>query len=271
MADENILIGNRSQKLTRVVMRIGRGTLSFSTISDDGLQFSQYNVKQGMSMAANLRAAVKEGAWIYDGNGGTVMVDGDVLLVPQDSYDENCAQDMYLHCFPKRKGDVVLHNALPDMGVVVLFGLNKDLRMVVTANMPGAKFIAAMTPVWTHLYHKSYNGQRQKLFAYFHENKMDVFAFGNKRFKFCNSFEVTETSDSVYFLLYVWREMGLSIEEDELNLVGNIPQREDMMEELGTYIKRCFVVNPITDFNRATVTAIEEMPYDLMAYYVKSR
>lgn len=269
MADEKFLIAGRSQK--RTIVRIGRGTLSFSTISDNVIQFNQYNVKPGMSMAANLRVAIKEGKWIDNGNEGTIMVDGDVLLVPMDSYAEDWAQEMYMHCFPKRKGDVVLHNALPDMGVVVLFGLNKDLRMVVTNNMPGAKFIAAMTPVWTHLYYKSYNGQRQKLFAYFHENRMDIFAFGNKRFKFCNSFAVTEVSDSLYFLLYVWREMGLNQEDDELNIIGNIPQKERLMEELGTYIKRCFVINPTTDFNRATVTAIEEMPYDLMAYYVKSR
>lgn len=269
MANEKILIADRSQK--RTIVRIGRETLSFSTVSDDGIQFNQYNVKQGISMAANLRAAIKEGEWIDNGNGGTVIVDGDVLLVPQDSYDENLAQDMYMHCFPKKNGYVVFHNALPDMGVVVLFGLNKDLRTVVTNNMSGAKFVAAMAPVWTHLYHKSYNGNRQKLYAYFHENRMDIFAFGNKRFKFCNNFSVTEVSDSVYFLLYVWREMGLSQEDDELNLVGNIPQKGEIMEELEYYIKRCFVINPRTDFNRATATAIEEMPYDLMAYYVKSR
>ena len=58
--------------------------------------------------------------------------------------------------------------------------------------------------------------------------------------------------------------------KDELHLAGAIPERDDLLQTLRQYVQNAFVVNPTAEFNRAGVTQVKGMPYDLMAYYVKN-
>ena len=129
----------------------------------------------------------------------------------------------------------------------------------------------------TYYNHSSYTGAHSKLYSYFHEHQLEVFSFAQNRFKFCNSFTVTTPEDAIYYILASWKQLGLVPEHDELFLVGDVLERDHTKEELEkyikrvfvVYIKRVFVVNPIGEFNRASVAQIPGIPYDLMALYVK--
>ena len=128
-----------------------------------------------------------------------------------------------------------------------------------------------MTPVWHHLHQRSYTGNHQKLYAYFHNRQMEVFSFGKNRFKFCNTYTVNNSNNALYFLLSVWKQLGLEAEHDELHMVGTLPDEEALMNETRQYVKRVFYINPSGEFNRAPVTQIAGMPYDLMTLYVRGR
>ena len=79
------------------------------------------------------------------------------------------------------------------------------------------------------------------------------------------------THDALYFLLYVWKQLMLDSEQDEMHLVGDIPDRELLTEELKKYIQKAYIINPSADFNRAPATQINGMPYDLMTLFTKGR
>ena len=46
-------------------------------------------------------------------------------------------------------------------------------------------------------------------------------------------------------------------------------ERDELKEELDQFIKRIFIVNPVGEFNRASVAQIKGIPYDLVTLYVK--
>lgn len=257
----------------RLVIRISRRHLSFATIGGaEGITYSPYSLNGGISMAANLREALRFTDVLSTRyKKTTVMVDGNVMMVPVDFYREDEAEALFFHAYPSEQGETVLHNVLPDLNAVALFSINKDMRGVITDYIPSAGFIAAMAPVWRHLHQRSFNGQRQKMFAYFHDGFMEVFCFSQNRFKFCNRFEVSNSSDAIFYLLYCWRQLAFQQDGDELHLVGDIPQSDALTEELKTFIRRTYIINPSGDFNRSPVTLISEMPYDMMTYFVKGR
>ena len=72
----------------------------------------------------------------------------------------------------------------------------------------------------------------------------------------------------MYFLLSVWKQLGLNPQSDELHLGGMMPEKEQLKERLLEFVKRVFVGNPSGEFNRAPVTQIEGMPYDMMLMYL---
>lgn len=261
----------------RLTIRVGRHTLSFSTVDisvgGNPIIYEPYTVKSGISMTANLREALKTAELAaYNYLRATVMVDSDVLMIPVDLFTEGERDALYSHSYPDTSaGGVVMHNVLPDLSAVAAFAVNKDLRVVIGDHFPNATFVCVMSPVWRYLHQRSFIGNRNKLYAYFHDSKVDIFAFTQRRFKYCNSFDTSNAHDSLYFLLYVWKQLMLKPEHDEMHLVGDIPEREWMLEELRRFLQRAYVINPTADFNRAPATQIKGMPYDLMTLYVKGR
>lgn len=261
----------------RLTMRIGRGSMSFSTIgqrADGGCDvvYEPYTVKSGISMAANLREAFKTAPLLADSYQRVcVMVDSPVLMIPVELFSEGDMELLYGHSFPAEENRVVLPCVLPTLNAVAAFAMNKDLKLVVDDHCPDASFCCVGSPVWRHLHRRSFTGVRRKLYAYFHDKRIEVFAFSQNRFKFYNSFDTSLPHDAIYYLLYVWKQLGLSTDNDELHVAGEITDSGLLVDELHRYLQRVYVINPVGDFNRAPVTQIKAMPYDLMTYYVKGR
>lgn len=107
------------------------------------------------------------------------------------------------------------------------------------------------------------------MYAFFHERRMDLFVFQQNRFRFANSYEAGHLADVVFFVLNVWKMLGLDQKTDEFHMVGDIPQRDMLQEELHQYLQNVYVINPTADFNRSPATKIEGLPYDLMAMFSK--
>jgi len=257
-----------------MTIRVGRRTLSFSMPSDDesSIVFEPYVVKSGISMAANLREAFKQADLLLDPPQRVrVMVDSDVLMVPVEEFDEQSVSTFYEHAYPGRVQDSVEYTVLPDLNAVALFSINKDLRLVIDDHFKEVKVIAAMSPVWRHLHQRSFTGIRSKLYGYFCEKHLHIFCFNQNRFKFFNSFAAAKAHDALYFLLYVWKQLNLQPEHDELHIVGDIPEGDWLITELKKYVQKAYVINPEADFNRSPLTRIKGMPYDLQTLFVKGR
>ena len=259
----------------RLIIRISRNSLSFSTVysEEDGqITFEPYLLSSGISMAANLREAFRtQDVLVQEYARVLVMVDSPVLMVPLELFHEEEQRTLYLYTFPGHEQDEIANTVLPDLNCVAVFCVNRDLKLVLDDHFEQPIYIAAIAPVWRYLHQRSYMGVRGKVFAYFHDRHMEVFSYGQNRFKFCNTFEARDSHDALYYLLYTWKQVGLEANRDEMHLVGDIPDADWLKEELQKYIKRVYTINPAGDFNRSAVTQIEGMPYDLMTLFVKGR
>lgn len=268
--EENTPINSR-----RLIIRLSQNNLSFATIGNDDsspITYDPYFLKGGVSMAANLREAFRSLPLLQQSYTHVlVMVDSPTLMVPTELFREEEQRTIFLHTFTGHEQDEIMNTVLPDLNCVVVFAINHDLKLVISDHFQHPHYIAAVAPVWRHLHQRSYMGVRAKLYGYFHDRRLDIFSYGQNRFKFCNTFDARDAHDSLYYLLYVWKQLGLQAEHDEVHIVGDIPDQNWLMEELQKYIKRVYTINPAGDFNRSAVTQIDGMPYDLMTLFVKGR
>ena len=269
-------VTNREMKVKgTLIIRVGKDTLSFTTTDPTNLEepvtYEPYTVKSGISMSANLREAFKERSseLIYDKT--QVIIDSKVLMIPIERFSEGDTELYYKHSFPADSQQSIAHNVIPELNSVAVFSINKDVRLVLRDNVPGATVTHLMIPVWHHMFTRSFTGHRNKLYAYFHDKQLEVFSFQQNRFKFCNSYDASLGNDSLYFLLYVWKQLNLQPEHDEMLLCGDIPQREWLLEELRRYLHNAYVINPSAEFNRTPATRIKDMPFDLVTLLTKGR
>ena len=267
-------IGNKILKKPRLTIRIGRHTLSFSALNQekgDNIIFEPYTVRSGISMAANLREALKEIDLLRNGwQRAMVMTDSPVLMIPIDEFKDGQKELLYHHAITGHEGETVMSTVLPSLNAVAVYSMNKDLKLVIDDNFSDVRFTHVCTPVWNHLYRRSFTGVRQKLYAYFHDKKIDVFSFRQNRFRFTNSFDTNLPADTFYFLLNVWKQLAFDNRRDELHLVGELPERDGLLQELRQFIQNVYVINPKAEFNRAPITEIKNLPYDLMTYFLRS-
>lgn len=263
---------NKNWQQARLTIRVSNNTLSFSVVDREAEQqviYEPYTVKSGVSMAANLRQAFKESDLLQRGYSKVrVYIDTPVLIVPVEEFKEEDLATLYQHAFTKHGSDALHYRVQPSLNVVAIFPINKDLKLVVEDNFSNVRFTPILQPVWNYLHQRSFAGIRRKLFAYFHDKKVDIFSFEKNRFKFFNSFEAPHPKDAIYFMMYVWKQLGMDQQQDELHLVGDIPDKEWLLYNIKLYIRKVSVLNPCAEFNRAPITEIKGMPFDLLALYL---
>lgn len=259
----------------RLVLRVSQKSLSFAVAdpaADKQVLFEPYTVKSGISLAANLRESFRTAELLSrDYQRALVLIDAPVLLVPVEEFDDSTKDVLFHHAVSSHEADVVLSYVMPGQNAVAVFGINKDLKLVVDDHFPDVKYCPVCVPIWNYLHHRSFTGNRRKLYGYFHDKQLSIFGFDKNRFRFCNSFDTDRQKDAVYFLLYVWKQLGMDERRDELHLLGELPGQEELMAELRQFLQNTHVINLSADFNRAPVTQIKGLPSDVMTYFLRGR
>ncbi len=268
--------GNNIQKeRARLVFRISQHALSFSVVDNTAeyqVIFEPYVIKSGISLAANLREAFEDSDLLTRGyQHAQIMIDAPTMLIPIDEFHEEKIEIIYQHTFMGHADEEVMHTVLPNLNAVAVFAVNKDLKMVLTDHINDVRFYPVSQPVWSYLHKRNFAGVHKKMYAYFHDEKVDVFCFQQNRFKFCNTFCIPHLHDSVYFLLYTWKLLALNAEKDELHIVGNVAEREWLATSLHRYLQKVYFINPSAEFNRAPITNIKGLPFDLTTLFLNGK
>lgn len=261
-----------STSTPRITIRVSKGSLCFAqkdTTTEAQLRLEPFVAKSGVAMAANLREAFKTAELLQrPAERAQVLVDSPTLLIPIEEYKEAQADTLYMHAFPQTESSVVMTSVLPDLNVAALYAVNKDLKLVVDDHFRDVRFSALMRPVWSYLHRRGMAGERRKVYAYFHDGAMDVFAFERHRFLFSNQFPAQHTQDCAYFLLFIWKQLALHQHKDELYIVGQPNEPEILIQQLKEYVTKVSRILPSADFNRAPMTMLKGMTFDLAALYL---
>ncbi len=256
----------------RLTIRIGHDSLAFLAVDHDGFDYQPYELNSSISIAANMRQALESMPLLGERYSKVlVMVDSPVLMVPTELFREEDGETLYQHAFTRHQQQTVMHDVLADLNAVAIYSMGRDMLTVLRERYPAMRLTAALMPVWRHLHQRSFTGDRQKLYCYFHERRMEVFSFHQNRFKFCNSYVVNCPNDALYFMLAVWKQLALRPEHDEIYVVGDIRDRDALQQELEKFLKRVYFINPSGEFNRAPITQHPDIPYDMVTHYLKGR
>lgn len=256
--------------IQRFIVRAANRSLAFMKPSNGEVPlFYPYVSKSGMSVAANMRTAFREDAFFEEtGSKALLSVCSPVFLMPKDEYldEENFdANTQYNYTFTGHEHEEKICSVLPSLNAVAVYGVNKDLKLVVEDHFSDVRIQNVMQPVWEHLYRQSQLvTQRRKLYGYFHDGLLDIFSFQTHRFRYANAFPVAHAHDAMYYLLYVWKQLALDNEKDEMHLVGEMPHGDWLIEKLKQFLRQVYVINPVADLNRDPISQIKNLPYDMM-------
>lgn len=253
----------------RMTLRVAAGSLAFALPKDTDrtqVDFYKYASKNGISVAAQLRDAFKTVDLLKNTttDRAKVMVDSPVLLIPLDEYNDNDKETLYKHSFPSTEGCAIIGNVLPDLNAVAVFALNRDLKLVVEDHYSDTRYIHLMQPVWDYLHRRHFLGNRRKLYVYFHDNELEMFSFERNHFIFYNRYQARSAKDAVYFTLFVWKQLALDQMHDELFLGGEIPDKEQLLRGLRSYVQMVAVISSAASFSNVPLTQEKGITFDMI-------
>lgn len=157
----------------------------------------------------------------------------------------------------EKDNELVQYDILHNNNIVVLYGVDKTSFTFLREQYADIKFHAQSSPLIEYYAAKSRLGNNRKMYVYLQTGSLNVYAYERGRLLLANSFDCKVNADRIYYLLYIWKELGLDQERDELHLSGNLNEKKDLLAELRKFISRVFVMNPANNLDLQTINLCE--------------
>ena len=208
-------------------IRLSADGFSFSIynpLTDNDFCFVPYPVNTGYSMTANLKEMLTETETLrYPYKRVNILYDSPRFTpVPLELFEDEQMDTVFYHNFPKGNNEIVLCNVLGRSNVVILFAIDKHTHLLLTEHFPTARYFSTASPLTEYFARKSRLGNSRKLYTHIREQQMEVFCFDKGNLLLINSFPCKQTTDRVYYLLYIWQQLNYNQEKDELHLTGKL-------------------------------------------------
>lgn len=232
-------------------IRLSADGFSFSVhhpSNADDFFYAEYPVNVSYSMTANLKKMIAATEALKHSYGQTnILIDSQrFTTVPFDLFEDEQTEELFYHNFRKKENETVVCNILGKSNIALLFGMDKHAHQLLGEQFPNARIFACVSPLIEHFIQKSREGNNRKLYAHFQPNQMNLFAYDKGKLLLVNTFNCKQTSDQVYYILYVWQQLGFSQEKDQLCLTGKMGNPEDLLTELNKFLRQVNLL-PMSD------------------------
>lgn len=231
----------------------------FNPMGDGELSFFDREVDEGLSLTANLKQTFREVEWLNRPyrRVNILMADKRFAFIPLEFFEDEQAEIVFYHNHPKRENELVQYNILHKNNIVVLFGMDKSACTFLREQYPDAKFYSQASSFIEFFSMKSRLGNCRKMYVHLRKDAIDVYGYERGRLLLANSFACKETADRIYYLLYIWKQLGFEQERDEMHLTGELSDKEALLSELRKFIRQVFIMNPATNLDLQAITTCE--------------
>ncbi len=201
--------------------------------------YSCYAVDETRSLTANLKRFVREKEWKARtfGEVKVVMANNRFTLMPLELFEDEQAELLFYHNLSPMENEEVKYNILPGSNVVVLFGIDRSAARFLNEQWGPVRFYSQAAPLIEHLATMNRQQNRQRLFVNLHTNLMEVYAFERGKLLMGNAQECSYTTDRLYYLLSLWKQLQLDPMEEQITLCGNSREVSQLVQLLRRYIR----------------------------------
>ena len=212
----------------------------------DDWNYSLYPINTAYSMTANLKNMIAATEVLRKSYKRiNVLIDTPRMTpIPFDIFEDDQLEKLFYYNFSPHRNETVLCNILEKSNMAVLFGMDKHTLQLLNEQYPQARIFTTTSPLIETFSQESRHPNRKSLYTYILKNSMQVFAFDRGKLLLTNTFSCKHTSDRVYYLLYIWQQLGFSQEKDQLYLTSCLSDKQDLTKELQKFLRHIEEIVP---------------------------
>lgn len=166
-------------------------------------------------------------------------------LVPENLYDEKRRHE-FLDFTLSDPGVFCLHNEWK--GKILLYGIDNEIYEFCSRSFINPRFYSHITPqvmLWEQDSLK--RNSAAQMYVVLHDRMIDICCFRQGDLQMVNSFKVDQPEDILYYILYVWKQIGMDQEKDLIFIHGKPDACNRMIELLRTYLRNVALVEIPSD------------------------
>ena len=245
----------------------------------DGLSFSGYEPSVSGSFfhretefdrTISLSAAVKDFffaheflAWPY-GRVHVICAFSPYTIIPDAYFLEEKKKEL-LDFNLSVPSAACLTDSLKEEKATLAFGVDVEVYEFLSRSLSSPHFTHAMVPLLDFWKKRSRLSRVGRMYAVIERKRMDIACFGaGGDLLFANTFRVGQLNDILYYILYVWKQVGLNPRIDELYLSVEPLLRRRIFEALKIYLS-CTQLMEMPAEAYLLGTEVAKAPLDLIS------
>ena len=168
-------------------------------------------------------------------------------LVPTPLFDPGKKEEYFTFNHTREEGDVILSNKIPDPDAYIVFSVGKPIFEIAIHLYPAIFFFHHTKPLLNQVSHYSKSASSYYIQIHIERDFFNLLIFHHNILKFSNSFSYRNISDILYYVLNVFRSLGIS-QEETIHLSGLTEKYDDLSSGFSTYIRDLKFVDPSGNF-----------------------
>jgi len=199
-----------------------------------------------------------------------VLVSTPSTRVPLEEFRREDAAALYEFTIASTDKDShrVAYNILPQLECAELFAIPTEIEETILQFYPTARFFASRAILMERLLllEEDQPQDSARLYLCPESEGFSLFAFDGRRLRFANTFQSAAVPDALYFILNVWKSLGLDALKDRLKIVAHEDgYDEELRTALAEYLLAIDILTPDDIFSRVPLAREKQVPLDLMA------
>ncbi|MDR0430777.1 MAG: DUF3822 family protein [Tannerellaceae bacterium] len=217
----------------------------------DGLSFSAYNPLEAQSFlyrkvefdrslpyTTSLKELFFENeclVWNYKRT-YVLVATSRYTMIPENIFQEKKKEDFLSFNFTACEKRI-LSDSVENNKTKVVYDIDEEIYEFCSRSLTNPIYIHNTTPQLVVLQKQSQSERYKHLFVVIRENMVDISCFSEGKLLFVNTFAYEQFDDLLYFILYVWRQIGLDQLHDYLSLAGEVTLCNQLIPSLQTYLQ----------------------------------
>lgn len=169
-------------------------------------------------------------------------------LVPTQLYDPGKKEEYFLLNHLPDEGKILLTNKIAEPDAFLVYSVQKEINNIVTDFFHGTLPLHHMKPLLYHISHAKKSSDANYIHVHIERDFFNMIAFTGGVMKFCNTFIYRNTSDIMYFVMNVFRTLGLK-QEETIHFSGSTEKYDDLSSAFSIYVRSIKFSVPSGNFN----------------------
>ncbi len=168
-------------------------------------------------------------------------------LIPAPLYDPGKKEEYFTLNHIREENDLILVNKIPDPDAYIVFSVLKSYNDVSADFYPEVHPNHHTRPLMNQMFHNSRSTNGRYVHLHVEREYFNLFVFENNILKFSNAFNFRNISDILYFVLNVFKSLGINNDET-IHFSGLTEKYDDIHSNFALYIKNIKFTGPAGNF-----------------------